>query len=58
MAFLPGEPTVVEQKSGYYSFLLVGQTENGAATRDEDFVATIRAELPAAVEKSGLRILK
>jgi hypothetical protein len=40
-------------------FFLGGrQAGNGVATRDEDFVTTIRAELAAAVEKSGLRILR
>jgi hypothetical protein len=38
--------------------LVVGQAGNGAATLGEDFLATIRAELSAAVEKSGPRILK
>jgi hypothetical protein len=37
--------------------LVVGQAGNGAATLGEDFLATIRAELSAAVEKSGPRIL-
>jgi hypothetical protein len=37
---------------------MVGQAGNGAATRDEDFVVTIRAELATAVEKSGFRILR
>jgi hypothetical protein len=38
--------------------LVVGQAGNGAATLGEDFLATIRAELSAPVEKSGPRILK
>ena len=55
---LLGEPTVVGQKSRCCSFLVVGQAGNGTATLGEDFLATIRAELSAAVEKSGPRFLK
>jgi hypothetical protein len=37
-----------------FLFFAAGQAEMGTAWRYGDFVVTIRAELPASVEKSGV----